>query len=117
MNKRRIPFPNEKLPEAAIARYVGNTYTQHNPGAADGKEAFIKFVKSFAAANPQAHIEIKRVVAEDDLVVTHGHFRVNEHDRGFAVMDIFRLQDGKVVEHWDVIQVIPPMSKNGNSMF
>jgi predicted SnoaL-like aldol condensation-catalyzing enzyme len=109
---------NDKKPEEAVARYGGPVYIQHNPQAADGFQAFIDFVKFFTTQNPQLHVDIKRVIAECDLVVTHSHLTLNPTDRGSAVADIFRLnREGKIVEHWDVIQAIPETSANNNTMF
>jgi predicted SnoaL-like aldol condensation-catalyzing enzyme len=109
---------NDKKPEEAVARYGGPMYIQHNPLAADGFDAFIAFVKQFTTANPQLHVDIKRVIAECDLVVTHSHLTLNPDDRGSAVADIFRLnREGKIVEHWDVIQAVPEESANDNTMF
>jgi predicted SnoaL-like aldol condensation-catalyzing enzyme len=109
---------NDKKPQEAVAKYGGPVYIQHNPQAADGFQAFIDFVKLFTTQNPRLHVDIKRVIAECDLVVTHSHLTLNPSDRGSAVADIFRLnRDGKVVEHWDVIQAIPETSANDNTMF
>ena len=109
---------NDQKPEEAVAKYGGPVYIQHNPQAADGFQAFIDFVTSFTKANPQLHVDIKRVIAECDLVVTHSHLTLNPSDRGSAVADIFRLnREGKVVEHWDVIQAVPETSANDNTMF
>jgi predicted SnoaL-like aldol condensation-catalyzing enzyme len=83
----------------------------------DGPQAFIDFVNKFATANPHLHVDIKRMVAEGDLVVTHVHITTAETDRGVAAMDIFRLEDGKIVEHWDVVQPIPDKPANQNTMF
>ena len=108
---------NQKQPDLAVALYVGPRYTQHNPGAADGKDAFIRFVSGFSRQFPDAYVDIKRVIAEGDLVVTHSHFTLSPEDRGSAVMDMFRLENGKVVEHWDVVQMIPENPANDNTMF
>lgn len=109
---------NDKLPEKAVQLFGGDEYIQHNPGAADGFQAFIGFVKSFTTQFPQLHVDIKRVIAECDMVVTHSHLTLNPNDRGSAVADLFRLdRNGKIVEHWDVIQAVPETSKNDNTMF
>ena len=109
---------NDKKPEEAVAKYGGPVYTQHNPLAADGFQAFIDFVKGFTAANPQLHVDIKRVIGECNMVVTHSHLTLSPSDRGSAVADIFRLnRQGKIVEHWDVIQAVPETSANDNTMF
>lgn len=108
---------NDKKPEEAVARYVGDRYIQHNPQAPDGPEAFIAFVRGFAGQAPGLNIEIKRVIAEGDLVMTHGLITTSPDDRGMAAVDIFRLEDGKIVEHWDVVQPVPETSANDNTMF
>jgi predicted SnoaL-like aldol condensation-catalyzing enzyme len=109
---------NDQKPEEAVAKYGGPEYIQHNPQAADGFQAFIDFVNGFTAQFPQLHVDIKRVIAECDLVVTHSHLTLSPTDRGSAVADIFRLnRDGKIVEHWDVIQAVPETSANDNTMF
>ena len=104
-------------PEKAVELYLGNEYIQHNPQAANGPEAFIAFVHALRSANPDMHLDIKRVVAEGDLVVTHAHLVLKAGEPGLALADIFRLVDGKVVEHWDVIQPVPDTAKNENGMF
>jgi predicted SnoaL-like aldol condensation-catalyzing enzyme len=108
---------NQGNPREAVARYVGPVYTQHNPLAPDGPESFIQFVEGFRAQFPQLHVDIKRTVAQGDLVATHAHLTLGPEDRGSAVMDIFRLDDGKIVEHWDVIQPLPETAANDNTMF
>jgi predicted SnoaL-like aldol condensation-catalyzing enzyme len=108
---------NEGDPEGAVERYMGSRYIQHNPQAADGPEAFIGFVKWYRGEFPQLAVEIKRVIAEGDLVVTHGVIRTSPEDRGTAAVDIFRLEDGRIVEHWDVLQPVPETAENDNTMF
>lgn len=109
---------NDKNPELAVATYGGDEYIQHNPLAANGFDAFIAFVKSFTSTFPDVHVDIRRVIAECDLVVTHslitGAVPVFTA-LGSKVVDIFRVDaDGKVVEHWDVLAAISPTSANGN---
>ena len=108
---------NEKKPEEAVERYVGPRYTQHNPQAGDGPEAFIEFVNWYAGENPELRVDIKRAIAEDDLVMTHSLLKTSPDDRGTAAADIFRLEDGKIVEHWDVLQPVPETAANDNTMF
>ena len=108
---------NQRKPEEAVAKYQGPYYRQHNPGAKDGAEPFIAFVKWFAQTYPSFRIDIKRIIAEGDLVVTHSHLIHEPNDRGTAVVDIFSLENGKIVEHWDVVQEIPETSANDNTMF
>jgi predicted SnoaL-like aldol condensation-catalyzing enzyme len=107
---------NDKDFEAA-SKYLGDKYIQHNPLAADGPEGLKTFLE-FAKANLGTFkVEFKRVLADGDFVVVHAHATAGPDDRGSAVMDIFRLENGKVVEHWDVIQSIPEKAMNTNSMF
>jgi predicted SnoaL-like aldol condensation-catalyzing enzyme len=105
---------NDQRPAEAAAKYIGATYRQHNPGAADGPEPFVAcFLKAF----PKLRVTFKRMVAEGELVALHSHFVRDPGDRGLAVMDIFRLEGGKLVEHWDVLQEVPPAAANPNTMF
>jgi predicted SnoaL-like aldol condensation-catalyzing enzyme len=108
---------NDKKPEEAVAQYVGSKYIQHNPQAPDGPDAFVQFVNGFAEQFPQLHVEIKRVIAEGDLVMTHSLLTTSPEDRGTAAADIFRLEDGKIIEHWDVLQPVPESAANDNTMF
>ena len=98
-------------------RYIGTQYIQHNPYVADGKAPFVNYFTQYFKEHPQAKSTIKRVIADGDLVVLHVHSTQNAQDRGEAVVDIFRVEQGKIVEHWDVIQSIPAESANRNSMF
>ena len=108
---------NQRKPEEAVAKYLGSHYRQHNPGAADGAEPFIGFVKRFAQTYPDFRMESKRIIAEGNYVVLHSHLIRKPGDRGMAVVDIFRLENGKIVEHWDVVQEVPETSVNNNTMF
>ncbi|OOZ78781.1 pyruvate kinase [Bacillus cereus] len=100
-----------------IPNYVSEDYKQHNPFVADGRKAFMDFFKEDFIKNPNSSAEIKRVVAEGDTVALHVHSRTNSQDKGVAIVDIFRIKDGKIVEHWDVIQEIPNEAANDNTMF
>jgi predicted SnoaL-like aldol condensation-catalyzing enzyme len=108
---------DQRKPEEAVARYLGPHYRQHNPGAADGPEPFIAAVKGLAQAYPDFRMETKRIIAEGNYVALHSHLILKPGDRGSAVVDIFRLENGKIVEHWDVVQEVPETSANSNTMF
>ena len=107
---------NDGKPEEAVERFVGNRYTQHNPQAGDGPEAFIGFVHWYRGEFPELSVDIRRTIAEGDLVATHSVIKTSTEDRGTAAVDIFRVEDGKVVEHWDVLQPVPEESANDNGM-
>jgi predicted SnoaL-like aldol condensation-catalyzing enzyme len=104
--------------EDAFRLYAGTPYRQHNPLIEDGMEGLKKFVTRIMSSQPDARYEIKRVFADGDHVVLHSHWHgLSDNPRGEAVVDIFRLDGGKVLEHWDVIQTIPETSANANTMF
>ena len=102
---------------AAASHYIGSRYTQHNPNAADGPEGFKRFIEFLREKFPNAHSEIKKVFADGDYVILHVHAVREPGTRGNAIVDIFKLEDGKIVEHWDVIQPIPEQAANSNGMF
>jgi predicted SnoaL-like aldol condensation-catalyzing enzyme len=102
---------------AAASRYLGSQYKQHNPTAPDGPEGLKAFIEFLKARFPNQHGEIKQVIAEGDLVVLHVRSTRGDNTPGRAIVDIFRVEHGKVVEHWDVIQDIPEKAANSNGMF
>jgi predicted SnoaL-like aldol condensation-catalyzing enzyme len=107
---------NKKDFEAA-SKYFGPKYIQHNPGAPDGIEGFKTFVNFLKDKFPNSHSEIKKVFAEGDFVILHVHAVREPGTRGRAIVDIFRLENGKIVEHWDVAQDIPEKMPHNNGMF
>jgi predicted SnoaL-like aldol condensation-catalyzing enzyme len=111
-----LAFKEHKVVEAA-ERFLDPNYIQHNPNVPDGRKPFVDFFVPFFKANKEARAEVKRVIADGDLVVLHVHSKMTAADRGRAIVDIFRVKGNRIVEHWDVIQAIPEKSANNNTMF
>ena len=107
---------NRKDFEAA-SKYIGPRYVQHNPGAQDGIEGFKGFLAFLREKFPNSHSEIRRVFADGDYVILHVHAVREPGTRGRAIVDFFRLEQGKIVEHWDVAQDIPEKMPHNNGMF
>jgi len=107
---------NQKDADAAIA-LMGNRYVQHNPNAADGPEGFRKFIGFLREKFPNSRSEIKRSFVDGDYVILHVHAVREPGTRGSAIVDIFKLENGKIVEHRDAVQPIPENSANSNTMF
>jgi len=101
----------------AASRYLGSRYIQHNPVAPDGAEGLKGFIGFLKSKFPDSKSEIKRVFAEGDYVILHVHAVREPGTRGRAIVDIFRLENGKIVEHWDVAQDVPEKAANSNGMF
>ena len=108
---------NRHKPTEAAKKYIGEKYIQHNPHVPDGAAAFYGYFEGFFKEHPQSRVEIKRVLGDGDLVVLHLHSITDAKDRGRAIVDIFRVENGKIVEHWDVTQDVPAQSANANTMF
>jgi predicted SnoaL-like aldol condensation-catalyzing enzyme len=115
---------NTGEPRLAVEKYVGvdedgnKIYTQHNPFAQDGPEAFIAFVEFFKGLFPDLNVRIVRTIAQCDLVMTHAHITTGPNDLGNAAMDIFRFDRfGKIVEHWDAVQPVEANPANDNTQF
>jgi len=108
---------NKCRPREAIERYVGDVYIQHNPHVADGKEAFIEYFEQMAREYPGKKTLFKRALAEGSFVALHCH-QIWPGSDDYAGIDIFRFDDnGKIVEHWDVLQVVSNASRNDNGLF
>lgn len=107
---------NQKDFEAA-STYFGPHYIQHNPTARDGIEGFKAFLQFLREKFPNSHSEVKRAFADGDYVILHVHAVREPGTRGLAIVDIFRLDNGKIVEHWDVRENIPETAANSNGMF
>jgi len=118
--KNVVEFYNQALNEKnfeAASKYLGARYIQHNPVAADGPEGLKGFIGFLRDKFPNSRSEIKRVFAEGDHVIVRVHAVREPGTRGRAIIDIFRLENGKIVEHWDVAQDVPEKAANSNGMF
>lgn len=107
---------NDKDFEAA-SKYLGPKYVQHNPRAADGAEGLKGFIEFLKGKFPKSHSEIKRIFVDGDHVILHVHAVREPGTRGQAIIDIFRVENGKIVEHWDAVQDVPEQALNDNTMF
>jgi len=107
---------NDKDFEAA-SKYLGPRYIQHNQAARDGPEGLHGFINFLREKFPNARSEIKRSFVDGDFVILHVHAVRDPATRGQAIVDIFRLEQGKIVEHWDVHEDISAQPANGNGMF
>ena len=115
-----VSFYNDALNKKdfnAASQYLGPYYKQHNPTAADGAAGFKTFIEYLQKQFPESHSEIKQIFADGDYVILHVHSVRVPGTRGRAIIDVFRLKSGKIVEHWDVVQDIPEKSANDNGMF
>lgn len=101
----------------AAAAVVADGYKQHNPHVPDGNKPFVSYFVGAFQKNPESRAQIVRSSTDGDLVYLHVHATERPGDRGDAVVDIFRVKDGKIVEHWDVIQPVPENAANANTMF
>ena len=113
-------FHHQDNPGEAFRCWVHPEYIQHNPNAPTGRDESMAFLVNAVKNNPELTHEVKRVIYGDgDLVAVHHHFRRKRDERGWAVVDILRIEGGYVVEHWDVMQPVPDPAetKNKNGMF
>ncbi len=107
----------EKKPVEAYEQWVAPDYVQHNPIATDGRDAAIKALGPIFAANPDLKVDIKRIIGDEEHVAVHYHSVMKPGTPGFAAVDLFRVRDCRIVEHWDVIQPMPDKSANPHPMF
>ncbi len=115
-------FYNQNELVQGFEQWVHPEYIQHDPNSPTGRDPTIEVLAAHMQANPQMTHDVKRVIYGDEgadgtLVAVHYHFKRAPDDRGSAVVDIFRVQDGYLVEHWDVIQPVPEEALNDNTMF
>lgn len=110
-------FFEQRNAELAFEKWVHPDYINHNPMARSGRDAAVDFLQPFFDANPQARYIVHRVLVDGDLAAVHNEARFNPDQQPSAVVDIFRVEDCKIVEHWDVIQQVPEQSMNDNTMF
>ena len=108
---------NQRKPVEAAQKYIGQEYRQHSPEVADGVEPFVEFISGMQKKHPALTVAISHTLAEGDLVALHVHLMREANDPGQAIMELFRLKRGKIVEHWDVVQPVPATTTSGNSMF
>jgi predicted SnoaL-like aldol condensation-catalyzing enzyme len=109
---------NQKRPTESAGKYIGLPYTQHNPEVPkNGPEGFIQFIEEMFKKHPDLKVVIHRAVADEKFVVLHVHLKRHESDPGIAVAEFFRVSNGKIIEHWDVMQPVPEKTASGNSMF
>ena len=118
---------NQHRVDEAVDTYLSPSYIQHNPAVPTGAEAMRATTKGLLEQFPDLHVEVKRAFAEGDTVIVHSEMTgvswgpsstpAGEGYPSYAVMDIARVEDGRIAEHWDVIQEVPPTSVSGNSMF
>lgn len=117
--KKVVEFYEKALNQkevAAVDKYLG-PYRQHNPQAADGPDGLKGYIGYLKSTAPNFKFEIKRVLADGDFVILHVHGIPEPGARGLAIVDIFRVDGERIVEHWDVIQEIPEKAANSNGMF
>jgi predicted SnoaL-like aldol condensation-catalyzing enzyme len=130
MNMRSVPDDNKQLvtefyelainqqqPAEAARRYIELSYRQHNPEVPDGPDGFVQFINGMQKKHPKLKVVISKALADDDLVALHVHLTREPNDPGLAVAEFFRLKNGKIIEHWDVLQPVPEKTASGNSMF
>lgn len=105
------------IDSSRVDDYFRPDYIQHSPLARTGSGGLKEFLDWARAHSPEAVHHVKRVFADGDFVIAHVHVIIHPGERGLAVIDIFRIEDGLVAEHWDAAQPVPDQSNNTNGMF
>jgi predicted SnoaL-like aldol condensation-catalyzing enzyme len=105
------------LDSTQVPKYFRPDYRQHNPMAGDGSAGLMAFLDEGCKRFPHARHNLQRVFADGDYVIAHTHVVLEPGTPGLAAIDIMRIEDGLIAEHWDAIQPVPETSQNGNTMF
>jgi predicted SnoaL-like aldol condensation-catalyzing enzyme len=108
---------NQQRPAEAARKYIELPYRQHNPEVVDGPDGFVQFISKMQKKHPKLQVKISKALADDDLVALHVHLTREPSDPRLAIAELFRLKNGKIIEHWDVVQPVPEKTASGNSMF
>ena len=108
---------NQQRPAEAARQYIQLPYRQHSPEVVDGPDGFVDFISEMQKKHPKLKVVISKALADDDLVALHAHLTREPNDPGLAIAELFRLKNGKIIEHWDVVQPVPEETASGNSMF
>jgi predicted SnoaL-like aldol condensation-catalyzing enzyme len=108
---------NQRKPSEAARKYIGLPYRQHNPEVADGPDGFVQYIAEMQKKHPKLKVAISKALADDDMVALHVHLTREANDPGLAIAELFRMENGKIVEHWDIVQPVPQKTASGNSMF
>ena len=110
-------FCTQKKVREAFTKHVAPGYIQHNPVAADGRDTAIAALEPFFASQPNMKCEVKKIIVDGDMAAVHSKLTFGPNDRGSAVVDLLRIENGMIAEHWDVIQAVPEKSANDHPMF
>jgi len=105
------------MDSTAVDRFIAPGYIQHNPAVETGREPLKAFLDHIRQVHPEGVHDVKRMFADGDHVIVHYHVRRWPEDTGWAVIDIFRIEDGLIAEHWDVAQDVVTDGPNVNRMF
>ncbi|GAA4633043.1 hypothetical protein GCM10023196_069000 [Actinoallomurus vinaceus] len=95
-------------------RFLAEDLIQHNPNLPNGRKPLVDFIGGLHEQLPESRFDIRRTAAEGDLVFVHSLFTAQPGHRGIAVIDVFRVADGLIVEHWDLREDVPETTASGN---